>query len=90
MLLSTSRHVRQMAFDIKKLGYDVSRRVLQGTSRAIAGDPYQLRIYVPGGFQAQRAEVSDGITAEMRTEGNLLAVNFTSSTGNDVEWKVFF
>jgi hypothetical protein len=90
VLLSTSRHVRQMAFDIRKLGYDASRRVLQGTSRAVPGDPYQLRIYVPGGFQAQRAEVSDGIAAEMRTEGNLLAVNFTSATGNDVEWKVFF
>ena len=90
MLLSTSRHMRQMAFDIRKLDYDASRRVLQGTSRAVAGDPYQFRIYVPDGFQAQRAEVSDGIAAQMRTEGNLLAVNLTSATGNDVEWKVFF
>ena len=90
VLLSTSRHVRQMAFDIKSLGYDAPRRVLQGRSRAVAGDRYQLRIYVPDGFQAQRVEASDRITPAMRAEGNLLAVNFQSATGNDVDWKVFF
>ncbi len=90
VLISTSRHVRQMAFDIKRVDYDASRRVLQGRSRAVAGDPYQLRVYVPDGFETQRAEVSDGIAAEMRADGNLLAVNFKSSSGNDVEWKIFF
>jgi hypothetical protein len=79
-----------MAFDIKSLGYDAPRRVLQGRSRAVAGDRYQLRIYVPDGFQAQRVEASDRITPAMRAEGNLLAVNFQSATGNDVDWKVFF
>ena len=50
MLISTSRHVRQMAFDIKDLAWDGQQRVLRGTSRAVAGDPYQLRIYVPDGY----------------------------------------
>ncbi len=90
VLISTSRHVRQMAFDIKRVDYDASRRVLQGRSRAVSGDPYQLRVYVPDGFKAQRAEVSDGIATEMLADGNLLAVNFKSSSGNDVEWKIFF
>jgi hypothetical protein len=89
-LVSTSRHVRNMAFDIKDLGYDGPQRTLRGTSRAVAGDPYQLRIYVPEGFSAQRVELSDGLAAAMKTEGSLLLVDFTTSTGKDVEWKVVF
>ena len=90
VLISTSRHVRQMAFDIKDLAYDSQQRMLRGVSRAVAGDPYQLRIYVPDGFTAKRVELTDGIAATMKTDGNLLTVDFTAPTGKDVEWKVFF
>ena len=90
MLISTSRHVRQMAFDIKDLAYDGPQKVLNGVSRAVAGDPYQLRIYVPDGFTARRAELSGGLAATMKTDGNLLTVDFTATTGNDVNWQVFF
>jgi urocanate hydratase len=79
-----------MAFDIKDLAYDSQQRMLRGLSRAVAGDPYQLRIYVPDGFTARRVELSDNITATMKTDGNLLTVDFTAPTGKDAEWKVFF
>jgi hypothetical protein len=79
-----------MAFDIKDLAYDGQQRVLRGASRAVAGDPYQLRIYVPDGFTAQRVELSGGLTAKMAANGSLLTVDYTASSGNDVEWKVFF
>jgi hypothetical protein len=90
VLISTSRHVRQMAFDIKDMAYDAAQRTLKGKSRAVAGDPYQLRIYVPDGFTARTVELSDNITATMKTEGKLLTVDFTSATGKDVDWKVSF
>jgi hypothetical protein len=90
VLISTSRHVRQMAFDIKDMAYDAGQRVLRGVSRAVAGDPYQLRIYVPDGFSAKRVDLPAEITGAMKTEGNLLTVDFTTPTGNDVQWKVFF
>jgi hypothetical protein len=64
--------------------------MLKGVSRAVAGDPYQLRIYVPDGFTAKRVELSDGIAATMKTDGNLLTVDFMASTGKDVAWKIFF
>ena len=66
VLISTSRHIRQMAFDIKELAYDSQQHMLRGTSRAVAGDPYQLRFYVPEGFAAKRVELSGGLTARMR------------------------
>ena len=56
----------------------------------MAGDPYQLRIYVPEGFTAKRVELSGGLTGRMATAGPLLTVDYTASAGNDVEWKVFF
>jgi hypothetical protein len=90
VLVSTSRHVRQMAFDIKDLAYDGQQRLLRGVSRAVAGDPYQLRIYVPDGFTAKRVELSDGLTPKVSADERLLTVDYMSSTGNDVEWKVFF
>jgi hypothetical protein len=90
VLISTSRHVRNMAFDIKDLAYDGGQRVLRGTSRAVAGDPYQLRIYLPDGFAAKRVELSEGLTAKMEANGHLLTVDLTSATGKDVDWKVFF
>ena len=90
VLISTSRHVRQMACDIKDLAYDGGQRMLRGLSRAVAGDPYQLRIYVPDGFTAKRVELSGGLTGKLATDGPLLTVDYTASAGNDVEWKVFF
>jgi len=90
VLISTSRHIRQMAVDIKDMAYDIPQRTLKGVSRAIAGDPYQLRIYVPEGFTAKRVELSEGLTSTMKTEGNLLTVDFKSATGNDIDWKVIF
>jgi hypothetical protein len=90
VLISTNRHVRQMAFDIKDLAYDTHTRVLRGLSRVVAGDPYQLRIYVPEGFSAKRVELSGGLAATMSTDGPLLRVSTTPTSGDDVEWKVFF
>ena len=90
VLISTSRHVRNMAFDIKDLSYEGGQRVLRGISRAVAGDPYQLRIYLPDGFAAKRVELSEGLTPSVAHDEHLLTVDFTSSTGRDVDWKVFF
>jgi hypothetical protein len=49
-----------------------------------------LRIYVPEGFSAKRVELSGGLAATMSTDGPLLRVSTTPTSGDDVEWKVFF
>jgi len=90
VLISTSRHIRQMAFDIKDQGYDSQQRMLRGVSRTVAGDPYQLRIYVPDGWSVKRVELANGLAATVKTEGNLLTVDYTSLTVEDMEWKIFF
>jgi hypothetical protein len=65
--------------------------MLRGVSRSVAGDPYSLRIYLPDGNSAKSVKLPDGMPgATMRTDANLLMVDFTPSTGKDVEWRVFF
>jgi hypothetical protein len=90
VLISTSRHVRQMAFDVKSMSYDPVGRRLHGVSRAVAGDPYQLRIFLPDGFLAKRVTLSEDLTGKMATDAGLLTVDFTSATGNDVTWDIYF
>lgn len=90
VLISTSRHVRQMAFDILELSYDNKNKILSGKSRAVAGDPYQLRIYVPDGFLPLRTELSSGLTSSMKIDGNLLTVDYTSTNSENIKWKIFF
>jgi hypothetical protein len=64
--------------------------MLKGISRAVANDPYQLRIYIPEGFRVKRVELTDSLEASVKTDGNLLTVDYKTLTGKDVEWKVFF
>jgi hypothetical protein len=75
-----------MAFDIKDLRYEQQQRMLRGTSRVVGGDPYQLRIYVPDGFDAKRVEWMDGHSATTKTDENLLTVDLQWSSSNDVAW----
>lgn len=90
VLISTSRHIRQMAFDIKDLSYDAKLRILKGVSRSVAGDPYQLRIYVPEGFTGKSIQLPHGISGTIKTDGRLLTVDYVTATNADVEWKVLF
>jgi hypothetical protein len=90
VLVSTSRHVRQMAFDIRRLTWDGTQSRLSGISRAISGDPYQLRIYLPNGYRFERVALPSGLNAKPAVDGNLLTVDYTMSTDDDVAWSVYF
>jgi hypothetical protein len=90
VLLSTSRHIRHMAFDIKNMVYDQKSKALIGLSRAVSGDPYQLSIYVPEGYRLDRVEVPAGLKVETKMDDRLLMINFTTDNEDDVEWKVYF
>jgi hypothetical protein len=90
VLISTSRQIRQMAFDIKHLAYDGPATSAAGHLAGGCRRSVSMRIYVPDGFAAKPVERSDGLSSKMATNGSLLTVDYTSSTGTDVEWKIFF
>jgi hypothetical protein len=90
ILLSTSRHVRQMAFDVKSVVWDEDAKQLRGVSRAVSDDPYQLRIYVPEGYRFDSLNLPHDLKATTATDGRLLIVEYTTSTDNEVSWRVSF
>jgi hypothetical protein len=90
VLLSTSRHVRQMAMDIKDLSWDAATKTLKSVSRAVSGDPYQLRVYMPESYRLDRVVLPSGLTATTHTENGLLLVNYTTADSNDVNWSLHF
>ncbi len=87
VLMSTSRHVRQMAYDIRGLSWDDG--VLSGASRMTQDDPYELRIHVPEGWTLDEASAGElEVATEM--DGPVLMVRFTSPVSEDTEWEVRF
>ena len=89
VLISTSRHVRQMAYDILDLKWDQAAGTLSGVSTVVEGDPYQLRIFVPEGYAFAGAEV-ENLAADAKTSGRLLTIDFESAKSEDVAWIVTF
>ena len=89
VLMSTSRHVRQMAYDVIDLAWADATRTLSGVSKVVQDDPYELRIFVPEGYALAEAEAGD-LTVQTETNGSLLLVDFTGPASQDVAWRVRF
>ena len=88
-LLSTSRHVRQMAFDVLDCRWDASKRTLAGRSLVVAGDPYQLRIHVPSEFRVRTAIAGEAV-AKTAMNGSILEVDFPGRAAGETAWEVTF
>lgn len=98
-LVGTSRHVTQGVVDVAAVAWDESAGTLGGRSKVVAGDPYQLRIFVPQAagtnWKATAATVSEadrqaGVTVAMKQDGPLLRVDISSPTSREVAWSVVF
>lgn len=89
VLLSTSRHVRHMAYDIVSLVWDGAKRELRGTSRVVAGDPCQLRVYVPKGYRLKTAE-APGLEPKVATDGPLLTIDLAPTLHGEQAWALSF
>jgi hypothetical protein len=95
ILVSTSRHVRQMAYDLRDMAWDPARKTLRGTSAVVQQDPYELRVWLPEGWRLQRANivVADGKTpleCETTRDGSLAIVHTVPSSDGDVTWELIF
>jgi len=53
-VVSTSRHITQGVVDLVEERWDSVARTLSGTSRLVAGDPYEVRIVAGGGRPGRR------------------------------------
>lgn len=89
-VISTSRHISQGAFDISSLTWDANRNTLSGVSKVVAGDPYEIVLYVPVGFRLF-AEGNDTISSDLRSMGkNLWVIRLGPGATGEVSWSVAF
>jgi len=97
-LLSTSRHVTQGIVDVTGERWDAASSTLSAASRAVGGDPYELRIVLPEGERSWIAKavfVSAGdqaasVTTVFRQNGPRLRVTLSSPVEREVKWSVKF
>ncbi len=97
-LLSTSRHITQGIVDVVEETWRPTDRALQGRSRVVAGDPYELRIALPdagtrwtvdaAGILPQ--DLTAGVTAAIAEKDGLVRVTLTSPVSREVGWSVRF
>jgi hypothetical protein len=98
-LLSASRHVTQGIVDVLEEKWDQATKVLQGTSRIVVNDPYELRVSLPAGDRAWRlksAQVAGAgrpegvITVSVKAEAGLVRITLNSPSGGEVRWTLSF
>lgn len=89
ILLSTSRHITQGIVDVKSEKWDALSNTIFGQSEAVAGDPYELRIYAPQGWKVQSAGEWP-IAQEKVGTGSGVRVMITPAKTGPLNWKVIF
>jgi hypothetical protein len=91
-LLSTSRHIAQCTVDVLREAWDPATNTLSGTSRIVAGDPYELRIALPAGtpWTVQKATLGAADLTTVDATGQGIRLKCTPEQGGDVEWKICF
>jgi hypothetical protein len=101
MVVSTNRHVSQGIYDILGESWDAATKTLRGTSRVVAGDPYELRIYAAAGgggnwtaasSAVSAADASAGVAAMPPVQsGPEVRATFKPGTANrQIDWSVVF
>jgi hypothetical protein len=82
--------------DVLAEKWDADARVLEGESRVVGGDEYQLRIHLKKGkWKVAGVDVAEkdrvaGVTVWFKEEGALVRVTIRSAKSRDVGWKVRF
>jgi hypothetical protein len=94
-LISTSRHITQGVVDVAQEAWDVREKTLNGVSRVVGGDPYELRVARPvnGEWKLVSAIVtgSERATVQIVDDGALgWRVRIDSPESGDLKWQLSF
>jgi hypothetical protein len=93
-LLGTSRHISQGLVDVIDVKWDEQKRVLRGTSRVVAEDPYELRVHTAG-RKVDQANAAGSGNGTLKTTVNdsgdgQLRVRIISPSSGEVSWEIAF
>lgn len=88
-LVSTSRHISQGAVELNELAWNPGTLALEGVSKTLNGDPYEITVHVPAGWKALKARI--GVSeCEIKTEGELVRFALTPATSEPMFWTISF
>ncbi len=98
-VLGTSRHITQGVVDLLEEKWDADTRTLQGVSRIVANDPYELRIAAMGRDGPWRAgdlvvssvNPAEGASVHLVSQDDWrVRVRIDSPRSQDVRWSIRF
>jgi len=94
-VISTSRHITQGVADLSSEKWAVATKTLSGTSKVVAGDPYEIRIVAPKGLKAGAAKASAAgtkakTTIQITDAGPNVRAVISSTQNRGVRWSVKF
>jgi len=89
-VLATNRHITGGGTDLIDLGWKEEQAVLSGRSRVVAGDPYEIYLTEPPGWQCVNIRVEAEDVIPMQSQGEVVKTGFRCSTSRDVPWSVQF
>jgi hypothetical protein len=92
-LVSTSRHVTQGIVDVLSEVWDARQRRLSGTSRIVAGDPYELRVALPkgGSWQVEQAVCEDcELLAVDQSDAAGVRIRLLPAVSGEASWSIRF
>lgn len=88
-LVSTNRHLSQGAAEIEMLTWDSHSNTLEGRSRVVAGDDYQILATVPEGYNLAEATV-DRKPARVERNGRLVTLAIKRADTASTAWCLRF
>jgi len=89
-IVSVNRHLSQGGVSLKGVEWDDDAATLSGVSALVGSDPYQLTLYVPPGFEFERASASTGVFEVRHLSDRGLELTIAVPENLELRWKVFF
>ncbi len=87
-VLATNRHVTCGGVDLADVRF--TGRTLTGTSRGVAGDPYEIYLTEPAGYRLARFEGPAGAAVTVEREGAVVKVRWLPATTGTAGWLAEF
>jgi alpha-galactosidase len=87
-VVATSRHITGGGVDLIDVAW--SESLLTGISRVVGGDPYEIYLTEPAGWQLSGIECDGGAPLEAERQGEIVKTGCRSDTSRQILWRVRF
>jgi len=88
-LVSTNRHISQGGADLEAVEWRNDPSSLQGRSKVVQGDAYEMVVFVPDNFVFDSADVA-GTPSKIVAEDSIVRVSYLPVVTGSVTWTIRF